>query len=65
MAMETALTQSASGIQTTMVCLIPSAQNASTQKSTHTATHASMTLPTNTTEIHTSGKIMDIDMSQQ
>ena len=57
MAMDTLLKRSASGIQTTMICLIPSAQNSATQKATHTDTHVDMTFPTNTTARHASGKM--------
>ena len=39
-----------------MIFPIPRAQNAATQTTTRTATHAAMALPTNTTARYSSGK---------
>ena len=53
--MEKVSKRRASGTQTTMICLMPSAQNDPTQTATYTATNADMTPPKNTTARHVSG----------
>ena len=63
--METVSKRSASGTQTTMICLMPSAQNAATQTATHSAIHADITFPTKTTSRHASLKSRDTKMKQQ
>ena len=63
--METVSKRSASGTQTTMICLMPSAQNAATQTATYTATHEDMKSPSSMILIHASGKRMNTNMMQQ